>query len=107
MYARQVTMDLKPNTSAEFTRKIESEIIPILRRQKGFQDEISFSNPTGNHAIAVSLWDTKESADAYNQGSYAEVTKLLSSLVEGTPEVNTYEVSNSTCHNIAARQQAI
>ena len=54
----------------------------------------------------MSLWDTKESAEAYNKGSYAEVTKLLSSLVDGTPEVRTYEVSNSTFHKIAARQHA-
>lgn len=106
MYARQVTMELKPNTRADFTRKLESEIIPILRKQKGFQDEISFSNPTGNQAFAVSLWDNKENADAYSKGSYAEVTKLLSSLVDGTPEVKNYEVSNSTFHKIAARQQA-
>jgi heme-degrading monooxygenase HmoA len=92
MYARQVTMQLKPNTRADYTKKLESEIIPMLRKQKGFQDEISFSSPTDRRAFAVSLWDTKESAEAYNKGSYAEVTKLLSSLVDGTPEVRTYEV---------------
>lgn len=107
MYARQVTMELKPNTRADLTKKVETEIIPLLRKQKGFQDEIFFSNPTSNHAIAVSLWDTKESADAYNEGSYAEVTKLLSNLVDGRPEVETFEVSNSTCHNIAARPRAV
>jgi hypothetical protein len=107
MYARQVTMDLKPNNRADFTKKLESEIIPILRKQKGFQDEISFSNPADKRAFAVSLWDTKENADAYNTGSYAEVTKLLSSLVEGTPQVKTFEVSNSTFHKIAATQHAV
>jgi heme-degrading monooxygenase HmoA len=106
MYARQVTMQLKPNIRADYTKKLESEIIPMLRKQKGFQDEISFSSPTDRRAFAVSLWDTKESAEAYNKGSYAEVTKLLSSLVDGTPEVRTYEVSNSTFHKIAARQHA-
>lgn len=104
MFARQVTIQLKPNTRADFTRKLDSEIIPMLRKQKGFRDEIIFSNPTDKHAFAVSLWDTKESADAYGKGSYAEVTKLMSSLVDGTPEVKTYEVSNSTFHKIAARQ---
>lgn len=104
MYARQITMELKPNHRADVTRKLESEIIPILRKQKGFQDEIFFSNPTDKRAFAVSLWDTKESADAYSNGSYAEVAKLLSGLVEGTPRVNTFEVSNSTFHKIGAKQ---
>lgn len=106
MYARQVTMELKPNIRADFSKKLESEIIPILRKQKGFQDEIFFSNPTDKRAFAVSLWDTKESADAYNKGSYADVNRMLSSLVVGTPDVKTYEVSNSTFHKIAAKQHA-
>jgi heme-degrading monooxygenase HmoA len=104
MFARQVTMELKPNNRADVTRKLESEIIPIMRKQKGFQDEIFFSNPTDKRAIAISLWDTKESAEAYSNGSYTEVTKLLSGLVEGTPRVNTYEVSNSTFHKIGTKQ---
>jgi heme-degrading monooxygenase HmoA len=100
-------MELKPNTRADFTKKLESDIIPILRKQKGFQDEISFSNPTDKRAVAVSLWDTKESADAYSKGPYAEVTKLLSSVVDGAPQVRTYEVSNSTFHKIAAKQHTV
>jgi heme-degrading monooxygenase HmoA len=100
-------MDLKSNNRADFTKKLESEIIPLLRKQKGFQDEITFSIPTDQRAVAVSLWDTKESAEAYSNGSYAEVSKLLSSVVEGTPQVRTFEVSNSTFHKIAAQQHAV
>lgn len=107
MYARQVTMELKPNSRADYTRKLDSEIIPILRKQQGFRDEISFSNPSDKQAFAVSLWDTKENADAYSKGSYAEVSKLLSGLVEGTPQVRTYEVSNSTFHKSATKQHAV
>lgn len=106
MYARRVSMDLKPNTRADFTHKLEVDIIPILRKQKGFQDEITFVNPSGKEAFAVSLWDSKESAEAYECASYGEVTKILSKLVDGTPQVKTYEVVNSTCHKLAAKQKA-
>jgi hypothetical protein len=37
MYTRHVTIRLKANSAAEFTRVIESEIIPLLRKQKGFR----------------------------------------------------------------------
>lgn len=106
MYARQVSMDLKPNSKAEFTHKLEADIIPLLRKQTGFKDEIAFINPAGKEVFAVSLWDSKESADAYNSGPYAEVTKLLSELVDGTPQVKTYEVVSSTFHKIGAREKA-
>jgi heme-degrading monooxygenase HmoA len=73
---------------------------------EGFKDEITFVNPAGKEAFAISLWDSKEHAEAYNRGTYAEVTRILSKLVEGTPQVKTYEVANSTFHNIAAKLKA-
>ena len=102
MYARRVSLQLKPNSTAEFTKRLEKQVIPMLRKQNGFKDEITFVVPAGTEAFGVSLWDNKENADAYNRGPYAEVTKILANLVEGTPRVDTYEVSNSTFHKIGA-----
>jgi hypothetical protein len=103
MYARNVSMHLKPTTAGEFTRTLENNILPLLRKQAGFQDEISFLSPNGQEAFAISLWDRKESADAYTRDTYPQVLKNLVNVVEGTPAVDTYEVANSTFHKIAAR----
>ena len=54
MYARRVSMHLKPNSKAEFTKKLEVEIIPMVRKQKGFKDEITFFSPAGKDAFGVS-----------------------------------------------------
>lgn len=101
MFARKVSMHLKPNCTGEFTQRLEKEIIPLLRKQKGFRDEITFVVPGGANAFGISLWDKPESAEAYSRGSYGEVMKMLSNVVEGTPQVETYEVTNSTFHKIA------
>jgi heme-degrading monooxygenase HmoA len=101
MFTRRVSMHLKPNSVAEFTKTIEKDILPLLRKQKGFQDEITFVGSTGTEAFGISLWDTAENAEAYNRGSYPEVTKILARVVEGTPQVETYEVANSTFHKTA------
>ncbi len=101
MFARNVSLHLKPNSVAEFTRILENEIIPLLRKQKGFQDEITLVAPGGLEAIGISLWDQKENADAYKLATYPQVQKALAKVVEGTPQVQTYEVSNSTFHKIA------
>jgi hypothetical protein len=106
MFARNVSMHLKPNSVAEFTRTLDREIIPLLRKQKGFQDEITLVASGGLEAIGISFWDQKENAEAYNRTAYQEVQKALAKVVEGTPQVNTYEVSNSTFHKIAARLAA-
>jgi len=102
MFARRVDMNLKPNSVPEFTQRLEKEIIPLLRRQNGFQDEITCVAPDGKAAFGISLWDRKESAEAYSRGAYPEVTKILDRVVEGTPRVESYDVSNSTFHKIAA-----
>ena len=103
MFARSVSFRLKPDSIAAFTKLIQHETLPLLRKQKGFQDEITFVVPGGRDAVGISLWDQKESAEAYNSHGYPDVLKALWNLVEGTPQVQTYEVANSTFHKIAAR----
>lgn len=100
MYARNVTMNLKPNAGDNFTRMLESDIVPILRKQTGFTDELTFISPTGKQALAISLWDDKASADAYKRDGYPQVLNRLSKVLEGTPVVTDYEVCTSTCHKI-------
>ena len=102
MFARRVYMHLKPNSVAEFTQRLEKQVIPLLRKQKGFQDEIVFVAPSGTEAFAISLWDRAESADAYNRASYPEAAKILATVIEGPPQVETFNVTNSTFHKIAA-----
>ena len=103
MFARSISIRLKPNSVAEFAQLIEKESLPMLRKQKGFRDEITFVVPGGAEAVGISLWDNKENAEAYSRDGYSGVLQTLGKVVEGTPQVRTYEVSNSTFHNIAAQ----
>ena len=101
MYTRRVSMQLKSNGVVEFTERIEKDILPLLRKQKGFQDEITFVGQGGTEAFGISLWDKAESAEAYNRESYPEVARILTGIIEGAPQVETYDVANSTFHKIA------
>ena len=103
MFARTVRIQLKPNSVAEFTRTLENAIIPLLRKQPGFQDEIAFVVPGGTAAVSISVWDQQADAEAYARGTYPQVLKAVTNVLEGTPQVDTYAVSNSTFHKIAAR----
>ena len=103
MYTRNVSLKLKANSVQEFTRSLENEIIPVLRKQKGFKDEITLVAQERNEAVAISFWDKKEDAEAYNREKYPEILKILSKVVEGTPRVESFEVANSTSHKIAAK----
>ena len=99
-------MDLKPNAAIEFANVIDSKVLALLREQKGFRDLISFVAQDRSEAIAISFWDTKEEADAYNVTLYPEVLKTLSEMVEGTPRVGLAEVATSTFQKLAAVKTA-
>jgi heme-degrading monooxygenase HmoA len=103
MYTRNVTIKLKGNCAPEFTRTLENDVIPVLRKQKGFKDEITLVAPERNEAVAVSFWDKKEDAETYSREKYQDILKMLSKVVEGTPRVEHFEVANSTSHHIAAK----
>jgi hypothetical protein len=106
MFARHVLVRLKAKTAPEFTRLMEREVIPILRKQKGFLDEVTFISPDLTEAVANSFWETKADAEAYTRTGYPEVLNSLKTVVEGTPTVGTANVSNSTFHKIAAAHAA-
>ncbi|HWZ29710.1 MAG TPA: hypothetical protein VNX18_00145 [Bryobacteraceae bacterium] len=102
MFARSVSIHLKANSSAAFTQQIENETLPTLRKQEGFQGVLTLLGLSGTDAIAISFWNKKENADAYARTGYAEVLRNLNKVVEGTPQVHTYEVAISTFQKIAA-----
>jgi hypothetical protein len=100
MFARNVRIKLKPHGVPEFTRILRKEIIPLLRKQEGFQDEMLFVCPQRNEAIAISFWDKRVNAEAYNHIAYLDVLRILSKVVEEMPIVETFEVASSTTHEI-------
>ena len=106
MFARNVSFHLKSNVLSDFTRVFDKDILPLLRKQNGFKDEITFSGPGGIDVTAISLWDNKTSADNYNTNSYPEVLKAMARFIEGTPKVQTSDVVNSTFHKIALHATA-
>ena len=104
MFARTISMRLKPNSVAAFNRTLENEILPLLQKQKGFQNELVLVSSNGTEAVGISLWDQKDSAESYHRTTYPEVQKLLSKVIEGTPQVQTYDVSTSTLQKTAAQR---
>jgi hypothetical protein len=96
MYSRHITMQLKKNLLPKFPEVIEKEILPLLRRQKGFLEELILMAPGKTELVAISLWENKEFAEIYNREFYPEVVKILNKYVEGLPIVKTFEVEYAT-----------
>jgi hypothetical protein len=101
MFARHITLQLKPNFEKEFPIAFEKEILPVLRRQKGFLEELLLVTPSKKEAVAISLWEEKEYAEAYHRQVYPEVAKIIAKFVEEPPIAKTFEVEYATYRKFA------
>lgn len=106
MFVRSISAYLKPNTITEFVKTMNSEIVPLLRKQKGFQDLITLAVPGGREVVAISFWEQKENAQVYNSLGYPEVLKILENFLDGTPHMRTFDVVGSTVQKLAPRMAA-
>jgi hypothetical protein len=106
MFARNVSIHLKSNMLSDYNRTFEKDILPLLRKQNGFKDEITFAGPGGIDVTAISLWENKTDAEAYDTNTYPQVLKTMARFIEGTPKVQTSDVVNSTFHTIAVHAAA-
>ena len=102
MFVRKVSMRLKSEAASEFIRKMEDEIIPLLRKQKGFLDEMTLLAQSGKEVYAYSFWENSTDAENYDRNEFAQVTGILTGVIEGALRVHTYMVANSTFHKMAS-----
>ena len=92
-YARNVHFQIKPGKDQEFTKLLNSEVLPLLKKQQGFRTEIALMN--GPHALGISVWEDRQSAEQYAKATYPDVLKTLTPVIEGTPQVETYDVAST------------
>jgi len=100
MFARHVAVKLRPDTLAEFIRVMDNEILPWLRKQKGFLDTMTLAVPGGREIVSISFWDQEKSAEVYNSASYPQALEILKKILAGTPQVRTFDVVSSTLQKI-------
>jgi hypothetical protein len=105
MFARKLCIYLKNDGALAFRLKVEREIVPLLRKQRGFVEQITFLYLNGREVQAFDLWETAEDAEAYNRETYPQIIRMLASVIEGSPRIETFEVLNSTMHKAGAASQ--
>jgi len=107
MFTRVVELVSKQGKARELSSTINDKIVPILKKQAGFVDEIVLvSDADSNRVLALSFWKTSEDAERYQREQYNSVRATLQSLLEAEPVVRTFEVHTSTGHKITAGKAA-
>jgi heme-degrading monooxygenase HmoA len=107
MFTRVVELVSKQRKARELSSTINEKIVPILKKQPGFVDEIVLvSDADSNRVLALSFWKTREDAERYQREQYNSVRDALQPLLEAEPVVRTFEVHSSTGHKITASKAA-
>src|SRR5207248_11362499 len=101
MFVRKVTTLLTPHSISKFSRLMEEDIMHMLGKQNGFQDEPKFFDPSEGAVTSISLRDKASNAETYSRETYPAVLKKLAALIEGTRKLDTYETLGSTFHKSA------
>ena len=107
MFARIVEVTFKTGKAKEFTNRLNNEIVPTLRKQPGFVDEISLvSEQQPDQGVSISFWNSKQDAERYNREQFPKIVESIRSLLETEPEVRTFNVTASTVSKIVAAKAA-
>jgi hypothetical protein len=92
-FARNVHFQFKGGKETELNTLFVKEVLPMLRKQDGFEEEVTLLNPKGAHFI--SLWDNRNHAEIYEKTTYPQVLAKLNPFIVGTPIVETYETAST------------
>ncbi len=103
MFTRIVEVTSKPGKSYELADMVREKVLPILRQQAGFIDEVILTSETESElVIAMSFWRSKQDAEKYHREQFDKITQPITPLAEGAPVVRTFNVHTSTAHKIVA-----
>ncbi len=107
MFTRIVELTTKPGKNEQLSATINERVLPILKKQKGFVDEMVFvSDKEDNRVVGLSFWNTREDAEQYHRTEYPKVHDAIRSFLDAEPMIRTFEVHTSTTHKIATGRAA-
>ena len=104
MFARVVELNCKPEKLGELRTRLDQDVLPLLKKQRGFVDELVLNSDQANgQFLAISLWNTRDDAERYHRETYTKIAEQLRPAINGEPQVRTFNVDLSTPHKIAAK----
>src|ERR1700680_379177 len=92
-FARNVHFQIKNGQTDKFNSVFTNDVLPLLKKQKGFQEELTLAN--AQHTIGISVWEDRPSAEVYNTNTYPQVLAKLAPMLDGTPRVETFDVTTT------------
>ena len=90
--ARSIRFDIATDKNEEFHKLFKSEVLPVLKKQDGFKDELLLVHD--QHVLAISVWNDADAAKKYEAATYPQVDKTLRPVMTGKPIIDTFEYAS-------------
>jgi quinol monooxygenase YgiN len=87
--ARSVRFDIARDKNEEFHDLFRTEVLPTLKKQAGFKDELLLVKD--QHVLAISFWNDMDAARNYESTTYPQLDRKLRPLMSGQPTVETFK----------------
>ncbi len=98
MFGRIVEFTPKPEMKDEIVNVLRKEVVPVLKKQRGFLEFVPFVPETKTEKwIAVTFWAEKRDADLWEREGYPKVDAILKLYLVAPASCNYYNVETSLC----------
>jgi heme-degrading monooxygenase HmoA len=106
MFSRIVNFTVNPAKAEEFRTALNDQLVPRIREQRGFVDNIESFDTKSGQFCCVTLWKSATDVENYEQGFFKEIASRLQPFLQSSPTAQTLPVEYSSAHNIQAGKKA-
>ncbi len=107
MYTLIIEGTLKAGKKEEFKTAWGNEILPTLKKQAGFVDEmLLFETKNPNRGVGLSFWKRQEDAERYHREVFPQLVNSLQHLIETAPTVRSFTLEAAETFRVSAGKAA-
>ncbi len=99
MFAGILAFELKLEKKEEFVKVLKDQVLPILKKQIGFLENLPFfpEKMKAGKVIAITLWTTRRDAERYEREFYPQVLGIMKPFLTAPVEVNYSNLETTLC----------
>jgi quinol monooxygenase YgiN len=86
MFTEVVELRAKPWKASDLCDAVSETIQPVLKKQRGFQGEITLvSDDDPNRILVLSFWNRREDAERFHREQFSQIAEMLRPLCKCEP----------------------
>ena len=86
MFTQVVELTAKPSKTKKLRDAVIEMILPILKKQRGLQGEITLASDTDpNQMLVLSFWNSREDAERFHCEQFSQIAEMLRPLCKCDP----------------------